>query len=78
MHFAREYRLALGDGALRFDRKRKCLKSLNEYYVMKCRRVHNYTGFKEKPALLPTWAVIMLVTSILYVQIDIFLKFAGW
>jgi len=79
MHFAREYRLALGDGALRFDRKRKCLKSLNEYYIMKCRRVNDYAGFKEKAAHMPTWVAFILVTCLLYIQIDIFFKFsAGW
>jgi len=79
MHFAREYRLALGDGALRFDRKRKWLKSLNEYYIMKCRRVHDYTGFKEKAAHMPSWVVFIFVACLLYVQIDIFFKFsAGW
>ncbi len=77
MHFAREYRLALGDGVLRFDRKRKCLKTLNEYYVMKCRRVHNnIMGPKENPTM-PTWALFLLVALLLYVQIDIFLKL-GW
>ena len=79
MHFAREYRLALSDGVLRFDRKRKCLKSLNEYYIMKCRHVHDYTGFKEKGTVVPTWVVIILVACLLYVQTDILLKFsAGW
>lgn len=75
MHFAREYRLALGDGVLRFDRKRKSLKTLNDYYVMKCRRVHHYImGPKENPTM-PTWALLVLVASLLYVQIDICLKF---
>ena len=77
MHFAREYRLALGDGALRFDRKRKCLKSLNEYYVMKCLQLQNNMGLKENRTLMPTWAVLVLVVSLLYVQVDILLKFAG-
>ena len=77
MHFAREYRLALGDGVLRFDRKRKCLKSLNEYYVMKCHHVHNNFRLEENRTIIPTWAVFMLVASVLYVQIDIFLKIAG-
>lgn len=77
MHFAREYRLALGDGVLRFDRKRKSLKTLNEYYVMKCRRVHQYIMAPKQNAAMPTWALFVLVASLLYVQIDIFLKF-GW
>jgi len=79
MHFAREYRLALGDGALRFDKKRKYLKTLNEYYIMKCRNVHDFTGFYDKGSVMPTWAVFVVVACLLILQIDIFFKFsAGW
>ena len=78
MHFAREYRLALGrNGSLRFDRKRKCLKTLNEYYVMKCRRVHDYVGHYDRSNHVPGWVLFSLVACLLYVQIDIFFKFSA-
>merc|ERR1712194_355625 len=56
MHFAREYRLALGDGVLRFDKKRKHLKSLNDYYLMKC-RFGDCMSFTKTQESMPSFLV---------------------
>jgi hypothetical protein len=48
MHFAREYRLDLSGAVHRFDMKRKHLKSLNDYYLIKCRCIEDYAVFKKQ------------------------------
>jgi hypothetical protein len=66
MFFARQYRLALGGAASahRFDMKRKNLKTLNDYYLMKCRSVENYSMFlKQKDEV--SWMLLSIVVPCL-------------
>jgi len=85
MHFAREYRLALGDGVLRFDKKRNHLKSLNDYYLMKCRLIDYYSmGFNaknrgESTMSSSSWLVFFLVSCLISFEIALLCKFvATW
>jgi hypothetical protein len=66
MFFARQYRLALGGAASahRFDMKRKNLKSLNDYYLMKCRCVESFVMFKKQRDGA-SWVLLGIVVSFL-------------
>jgi len=78
MHFAREYRLALSDGVLRFDKKRNHLKSLNDYYLMKC-RLGEYMGFTKKQEAMPSFLLFFLVSCLVSFEIALLFKFvATW
>ena len=76
MHFAREYRLALGGAAHRFDMKRRHLKSLNDYYMMKCRRAENYGVFKKKD--VTSWFLLgFLVSCLISFEMALLLRFVS-
>merc|ERR1712194_329443 len=78
MHFAREYRLALSGGVLRFDKKRNRLESLNEYYLMKC-RLSDYTGFTKKQESMPSFVIFFFVSCLVSFEIALLFKFiATW
>ncbi|KAL7549071.1 hypothetical protein ACHAWF_012341 [Thalassiosira exigua] len=78
MHFAREYRLALGDGVLRFDKKRNHLKSLNDYYMMKC-RLTDFMGLTKTREATPSFLVFFLVSCLITFEIALLFKFvATW
>jgi hypothetical protein len=66
MFFARQYILALGGAASahRFDMKRKNLKSLNDYYLMKCRCVESFVMFKKQRDGA-SWVLLGIVVSFL-------------
>lgn len=79
MHFAREYRLALGGGVFRFDMKRKNLKTLNDYYLMKCRRTDNFAGFKKQKDAMPLMLVFFVVSCLIAFEVALLLRFvSGW
>lgn len=81
MHFAREYRLALGGAASahRFDMKRKNLKSLNDYYIMKCRCAENYAAFKKQKDGMPWFLLSFMVLYLVCLELAILVKFvARW
>jgi len=78
MHFAREYRLALGDGVLRFDKKRNHIKSLNDYYLMKC-RLNDCVGFTKKQESMPSFFLFFFVSCLISFEIALLFKFiATW
>ncbi|KAL7547437.1 hypothetical protein ACHAWF_010731 [Thalassiosira exigua] len=78
LHFAREYRLALGDGVLRFDKKRNHLKSLNDYYLMKC-RLNDFMDLTKKREMMPSFLVFFLVSCLISFELALLLKFvATW
>lgn len=77
LNSTREYRLALGDGVLRFDKKRNRLKSLNDYYLMKCRLTDFMSPKKE--SVMPSFFVFFLVSCLVSIEIALLLKFvAQW
>ena len=76
MHFAREYRIALGGAAHRFDMKRRHLKSLNDYYLMKCRCVENYRVFKKKDGT--SWFLVgFFVSCLISIEVALLLRFVS-
>ena len=78
IHFAREYRLALSDGVLRFDKKRNHLKTLNDYYLMKLRLVE-YMGFEKKKSQMPSFLGFFFVSCLISFEIALLFKFvASW
>mmetsp|Transcript_5502 Transcript_5502/g.13784 ORF Transcript_5502/g.13784 Transcript_5502/m.13784 type:complete len:1381 (-) Transcript_5502:188-4330(-) len=78
MHFAREYRLALGDGVLRFDKKRNRLKTLNNYYLMKC-RLSDFMGLAKEKTWMPSFLVFFFVSCLISFEIALLFKFvATW
>merc|ERR1719232_448557 len=67
MHVAREYRLALGMGVLRFDKRRRNLKSLNDYYLYKCRleELADAADVKKKGWSLNSMSLAIVLASVL-------------
>ena len=63
---------------LRFDKKRNHLKSLNDYYLMKCRLI-DYIGFGKKRDAMPSFVVFFLISCIISFELALLLKFvAAW
>lgn len=77
MHFAREYRLALGGALHRFDVKRKHLKTLNDYYLMKCRCVENYAVFKKQNEGMSWFLLFIMVSCLISFEIALFFRFVS-
>ena len=65
--------------ALRFDKKRNHLKSLNDYYMMKC-RLPEYMDLGKKPVTtLPSFVTFFLVSCLISFEIALLFKFvASW
>ena len=63
---------------LRFDKKRNRLKSLNDYYLMKC-RLPDFMSMKEKSSPMPSFFVFFLVSCLISFEIALLIKFvAPW
>lgn len=77
MHFAREYRIALGGAFHRFDVKRKNLKSLNDYYLMKCRCVENYAVFKKQNEGMSWFLLFIMVSSLISFEVALLFSFVS-
>lgn len=69
------FSLRLSSAVLRFDKRRNRLKSLNDYYLMKC-RFSDVMGKKEQAAM-PSFLVFFLVSCLISFEVALLFKFAS-
>ena len=73
-----DFFLFLSLTVLRFDKKRNRLKTLNDYYLMKC-RLSDFMGLAKEKTWMPSFLVFFFVSCLISFEIALLFKFvATW